>query len=246
MPRLRAFHLPGRWGLVSVSPFCLKLDAFLRMTGIEHESVTAATPFRGPKHKAPWIEYAWQTLGDSSFIVDFLKREFAVDPDAHLDARQRGMAIAIQRMIEENLYWAMVHDRWVRDENWALLKGSVLGDVPAPFRAMLAPYARHSVRKQLRGHGMGLHSPQEIEAIARKDIDAIAAMLGEGPWFFGDRPSMADATVYSLLANILWVPFASPMKSMIARHGHLVAWLERFRAEFYPEWQLDAPSAEPA
>ena len=32
MGKLAAYHLPGAWGLVSVSPFCLKLDAFLRMT----------------------------------------------------------------------------------------------------------------------------------------------------------------------------------------------------------------------
>jgi hypothetical protein len=34
MEKVVAYHLPGAWGLVSVSPFCLKLDAFLRMTGI--------------------------------------------------------------------------------------------------------------------------------------------------------------------------------------------------------------------
>ena len=47
MGKLVAYHLPGAWGLVSVSPFCLKLDAFLRMTGIDHEAVTATTPFGG-------------------------------------------------------------------------------------------------------------------------------------------------------------------------------------------------------
>ena len=53
MEKLTAYHLPGAWGLPSVSPFCLKLDAWLRIAGIEHESVTATTPFGGPKGKAP-------------------------------------------------------------------------------------------------------------------------------------------------------------------------------------------------
>lgn len=237
MSTLKAYHLPGRWGLPTVSPFCLKLDAFLRMTGIEHESITAATPFGGPKKKAPWIEYKGRIIGDSTLIVDFLKAEYGVDPDAHLDARQKATSVAIQRLIEENLYWAMVYDRWQRDENWPILKGSVLGDIPAPVRSMLAPYARYSVKKQLAGHGLGLHDPEDIEAIARKDIDALAALLGDGPWFFGEQASMADATVYSLLANILWVKFSSPMKEMIADHPNLVAMLERFKAEIYPEWK---------
>ena len=240
MPKLRAYHLPGRWGLVTVSPFCLKLDAFLRMTGIEHDSITATTPFGGPKKKAPWIEFAWQTLGDSSFIIDFLKKEFDVDPDANLSPAQRGTSVAIQRLVEENLYWIMVYDRWRREENWAILKESVLGDIPQPARSMLAPFARRSVRKQLEGHGMGLHAPDELEMIARKDIGALASILGDGQWFLSDRPTMADATVYSLLSNILWVPFKSPMKAMIESHENLVSWLNRFREEIYPEFTPQA------
>ena len=234
MAELRTYHLPGAWGLPTVSPFCLKLDAFLRMTGIEHESLTSSTPFGGPKKKAPWIEYKGKKLGDSTLIIDFLKQEFGKDPDAHLDNRQRATTVAIQRLIEENLYWALVYDRWCREDNWQRLKSTVLGDIPAPVRALLAPYARYAVKKQLAGHGMGLHSPEEIDAIAKKDIGALAALLGEGPWYFGDQPTMADATVYSLLANILFVEFESPMKDMITAHPPLVAMLEGFRARYYP------------
>ena len=82
MSELTAYHLPGRWGLVSVSPFCLKLDAFLRMTGIPHRSVTAATPFAGPKKKAPWIEHEGRKIGDSTLIILYLKERFGVDADA--------------------------------------------------------------------------------------------------------------------------------------------------------------------
>ena len=235
MSTLKAYHLPGAFGLPTVSPFCLKLDAFLRMTGIEHESVTAATPFAGPKKKAPWITYQGRTIGDSTFIIDFLKQEFSVDPDAHQDERQRAIGVAVQRLVEEYLYWAMVYDRWVREENWPILKGTVLGSIPAPARALLAPYARRSVKKQLEGHGMGLHSPDEIEAIARKDIGALAAILGDQEWFGAEKISMIDATVYSLLANIAFVDFTSPMKAMIADHANLTQWLERMRAELWPE-----------
>ncbi|MEP2734743.1 MAG: glutathione S-transferase family protein [Erythrobacter sp.] len=234
MAELRVFHLPGGWGLPTVSPFCLRLDAFLRLTGIEHEAETAPTPFPGPKNKAPWIEYKGKKLGDSSLIIAFLMEEFGVDPDTHLDDSQRGMAVAIQRLVEENLYWAMVYDRWCRTENWPILKGSVLGEIPTPIRMFLAPIARRGVKKQLSGHGMGLHSAKDIECIASRDIDALAAMLGNRPYFFGERPSMADAAVYSLLANIRDVAFTSPMKAMIEGHSNLTAMLDRFKAEVYP------------
>jgi len=207
----------------------------MRMCGIEHESITAATPFAGPKKKAPWIEHEGRTIGDSGLIIDYLQEKLGHDPNAGLTDPQRGKATAIQRLVEENLYWAMVYDRWQRSENWPILKGSVLGDIPAPVRAVLAPYARRSVRKQLEGHGMGLHSPEEIAAIAKKDINALAELLGDGGWYFGANPGLTDATVYSLLANIMFVPFASPMKDMIAGHANLTGFLERFRAALYPE-----------
>ena len=234
MTDLTAYHLPGGWGLASISPFCLKLDAFLRMTDIPHISVTVATPFSGPKKKAPWIEHEGCTIGDSTFIIDYLIEGFGKDPDAILTPAQRGQAVAIQRLVEENLYWVMVYDRWVREDNWPILKGSVLGEIPAPVRALIAPIARRGVKKQLNGHGIGLHSDNEIQAIARRDIGALASIIGDQDWFFGLMPSLADATVFSLLANIRYPTFTSPMKAMIDGHPALAAFVDRFRDRFYP------------
>lgn len=233
MTGLKAYHLPGGWGLVSVSPFCLKLDSFLRMAEIPHESVTAATPFGGPKKKAPWIEHEGRKIGDSSFIIAYLIERFGRDPDARLSPAQRGQAVAIQRLVEENLYWAMVYDRWVRAENWPVLKGSVLGQIPAPIRMALAPMARRGVKKQLAAHGLGLHGEAEIADIARRDLDALAGMLSGQQWFFGETPTMADAVVFSLLANIRYPAFASPMKAMIEDRPNLAAFVDRFRDRFY-------------
>ncbi|AWM77326.1 glutathione S-transferase family protein [Phenylobacterium parvum] len=179
------------------------------MTGIPHASVTASTPFGGPKRKAPWIEHDGRILGDSTFIIAYLVDRFGVDPDAGLSADQRGRAVAIQRLVEENLYWVMVFDRRVRDENGPVLKQSVLGQVPSAVRGVVAP-------------------------IARRDLEALAGMLGDRDWFQGDSPTPVDATVFSLLANIRYVAFASPMKAMIDNHPNLAGPVDRFRARFYP------------
>ena len=221
------------WGLPSVSPFCLKLDAWLRMAGIEHESVTATTPFGGPKGKAPWIEHDGRKIGDSTLIIQYLKQTLGVDPDAHLSSEQKGMAVAIQRLIDENLYWVMVNDRWNTPENWPLLTSTVLGGIPAPIRAIMAPVARRGVLKQLKGHGIGHHSAEEIAAIGTRDVDALAAILGHRDWFFGDKPSETDAVVYGQLANIYSVGFSSPIKAVIGGHANLVAFLARFKDRFY-------------
>lgn len=230
---LKVYHLPGAWGLPTVSPFCLKLDAWLRMTGIEHEAVTAATPFAGPKGKAPWIELDGHKLGDSTFIIAHLIERFGVDPDAHLTPAQRGQAVAIQRLIDENLYWTMVHDRWMNDANWQQFRDVVLGGLAVPVRRMLGPVARRGVKKQLQGHGMGIHSPAEVAAIGRRDVNALSAILGEQEWFFGSEPTSTDAVVYAQLVNIWRAPYASEVRRAIGETPNLASFIDRFAARYY-------------
>ncbi len=233
MSELTAYHLPGAWGLPSVSPFCLKLDAFLRMTGIPHKAVTAATPFGGPKGKAPWIEHEGKRIGDSGFIIEYLRTRFSVDPEKGLSAAERGVGLALRRLIEENLYWTMVYDRWMVDDNWKTFRNTVLGGIPIPTRYVVAPIARRGVRQQLRGHGMGIHNGEEIRAIGRRDVGALADVLGDKPYFLGNEPTEIDATAFGQLANIMLVPIASPVKDEALSRKNLVAFVDRLRTRYY-------------
>lgn len=226
-------HLAGAWGLPTVSPFCLKLDAFLRITGIPHKAVTAATPFAAPKRKAPWIEHEGKSIGDSSFIIDYLRTRFKVDPDSALTPGQRATSHALKRLIEENLYWTMVYDRWIVDANWKIFRDVVLSGVPVPVRHAIAPVARRGVRRQLRGHGIGLHSGEEIHAIGRRDIVALADFLGDKPFFMGDHPTEIDATAYGQLANIMNAPIVSSVKDDALSRPNLVAFNQRFKDRYF-------------
>jgi glutathione S-transferase len=225
--------IPPAWGLPSIGPFCLKVEAHLRMVEVPYRSVVDATPFKGPKGKLPWIEHEGQRIGDSGFIVDYVTRRFGRDPDAALSAGARAVAAAFRRLLEENLYWTMVYDRWLVDANWPITKETVLGLIPAPARLLVAPVARRGVRRQLAGHGIGLHSRDEIHAIGCRDIGALADFLGEKPFLMGDAPTSIDAVAYGLLANIAWAPVASPVQDAIAQRPNLGTHLERMRARFF-------------
>jgi len=233
MSELVVHHLPGAWGLASVSPFCLKLDAWLRIAGVSHRSVIDGTPFGAPKGKLPYIEHDGNKLGDSGFIIEYLKSQFLVDPDAALSPTERGVSLALRRLIEENLYWTMVFDRWAVDQNWALFKPIVLAGAPAALRPVIAVFARRGVRAQLRGHGMGIHAPPEIHEIGRRDIEALANVLGDKPFFLGDAPTEIDAIAYGQLANIARTPIESPLKQEILRRENLAGFIDRFHRRYY-------------
>jgi glutathione S-transferase len=119
------------------------------------------------------------------------------------------------------------------EENWRSFRDVVPGGVPAAARPLVAPIARRGVRKQLMGHGIGRHSAEEIHAIGRRDIGALANVLGDQPFFFGDAPTGFDAVAYGFLANIVEVPIASPVKDEGLRRANLPAYLARMRDRFW-------------
>jgi glutathione S-transferase len=228
-------QLPGAWGLPSISPFCLKLDLYLRMVGIPHQVVVDATPFRGPKGKLPWIEHDGRRIGDSGLIIEYLENRFGCDANAGLTVAERAVALALRRLIEENLYWTMVYDRWMVDENWSSFRDVILGGVPIPLRQVFAPVARRGVRRELEGHGIGLHSGDEIHAIGLRDIGAIGDFLADKPFMMGECATEVDAVAYGILPNIMNVPISSPIKDAALQRRNLVRYVERIGRQYFPE-----------
>ena len=109
------------WGLADVSPFVTKVDVYLRLAELPYrlvpfsmESFTAA-----PKGKLPYIVDGYETIADSSFIVDYLKKKYSDPLDAKLGPSVRAAGHAIKRMLEENFYWVIVAERW-RDTKTAV------------------------------------------------------------------------------------------------------------------------------
>lgn len=226
-------ELPGAWGLPSVSPFCLKLQTWLRVAGVSYTTVVDATPFRAPKGKLPYIEHDGRRIADSGFIIEYLSERFGPVPDARLTPSERAIGLAMRRLVEENLYWVMVYDRWVVEENWRVFRDVVLGGVPAPLRPLIGPIARRGVKAQLKGHGIGIHSADEVHAIGRRDVGALADFLAEKPFFFGESATELDAVAYGLLANVMEVPLASPVKDYARSRANLVEFVARMRSRYY-------------
>ena len=233
MSELIVHHLPSAWGLPSVSPFCLKLDTYLRIVGLPFTAVIDKVPFGAPKKKLPYIEHSGRRIGDSTLAIDYLEGEFGVDGNAGLSAGQRAVALALQRLLEENLYWVMVYDRWMVDANWQFFRDIVLGGMPLPVRRLAGPAIRRGIGRRIEGHGLGVHGEREIHAIGIRDLGAVADFLGDEPFLMGDRATTVDAAAYGLLANILLTPVASPVKEAGLARDNLVSYLQRVRDSYF-------------
>src|SRR5215467_2268822 len=73
---IKLYQFNPAWGLPNPSPFCMKVETYLRMVGLPYEVVNGAMPFKAPKKKLPYIEDGAQVVADSGFIVDYLKKTY--------------------------------------------------------------------------------------------------------------------------------------------------------------------------
>jgi glutathione S-transferase len=225
---------PGAWGIPSISPFCVKLEGYLRMTGVPF-MVKVADFRKAPKGKIPFIEEDGVYLGDSQLVIEHLKRKHGDPLDAGLGAEDVAKGHAVRRMLEESTYWHIVHDRWVREEGWAVYRPVFEGLFPPVVGKLVPPLIRRGIRKALHAHGLGRHRPEELLEMGKADVSAVAALLGDKPFLLGERPTSFDATVYAMVVSITAFPVDSPLRRYTLEQRNLVRYCERFRERYFEE-----------
>ncbi len=224
------------FGLPNASPFCMKVEAYLRLAGLEYRCANGAMPFRAPRRKLPWIDDGGTVVADSSFIVRHLEATRGAPLDGWLSTRDRAQGHLIARMLEESSYFVMLYYRWVDERGWRLTKPQFFGTLPPVVSDLVAGFARRKLRRDCLGQGLGLHTPEEIAAFGCADYDALAAHLEGREFLLGDRPSSADAIGVAFLANLLRVPGDDPVRSHALRQPALVAYCDRMMARVFPEY----------
>ena len=222
------------FGLPDPSPFVTKAEVLLKMAGLSYRTDTNGLR-KAPKGKLPYIDDDGERVADSTFIRWHIEKKYGIDLDRGLSAEQRAIGWAFEKMAEDQLYWAVVEERWLDDENFAKGPKRFFKRVPAPARPVVVALIRRSIRSRLRAHGMGRHSREEIVALATRSTDAIADYLGQKPYFFGSEPSGADATVFAFVCSLLCPRFDTPLRTAAERRDNLKHYVARMAARYYPD-----------
>jgi len=219
------------FGLPDPSPFVMKSEVHLKMAGVPYRFERAA-PNSAPKGKIPFIRVGAHRLGDSTFIRAHIEREHRFDFDKGLSLEQRAQAWAIERMLEDHLYFALLQVRWLDDENWEKGPSHFFDGAPEG----VAEAARERTSAKLDGHGLGRHREDEIMELGGRSLSALSALLGDKPYLFGDEPCGTDATAFAFAAATLTPFFDSDLRKHAERHTNLIAYRDRMMGRYYPEF----------
>lgn len=222
------------FGLPDASPFVTKADMLLKLSGLPYRK-DVANPLKAPKGKLPVIEDEGQVIADSTFIRFHLERKYGIDFDAGMPPRERGIAWAVEKLLEDNLYWIVLQSRWLDDEAFARGPSFFFRAIPWPARAVVEGMMRRKLLKSTRAQGMGRHSPDEQFALAAKTYASLSSVLADSDFLGGGRPCGGDAALFAFLLSGLCRHFDSPLRAEAERYANLVGYTERMRAAYYPE-----------
>lgn len=230
------YQFSPHFGLPNASPFCLKLETYLRMAKIPFQIRTVNNPAKSPKGKLPFIKDHDKVLGDTHLIILHLKQQYGAYLDQNLTPVQQAQTLAITHMVEEHLYWIGMYARWIDPVGWPSTRDAFFEPLPSYLKLFLPKILRKRMAKTLYAQGIGRHSAVEIYQLGIEDINAIATLLGTQSYFWGDSPTSIDATLFAFLANIIWVPQENILKKHILNLPSIPAYCERIKKNFYPEW----------
>lgn len=226
---------PGRaWGSPNLSPFCAKVETYLRMTEVPYK----VGPFgrrNSPKGKVPFVQIDGAYMGDSQMIIAELERRRAASGaealDAGLTPRDRTTAHLVRRTLEEGLYFVGLYLRWIPDAGYRAMTQEFATFVPR----LAVPIVRRMQRKKLHEQGTGRHTFDEVISIGRDDCDAIADVLGDNAFVLGERPRTIDATLYAFLEAFLAFPVETPLLQHVRTKTNLIAYRERLRSRWWKD-----------
>ena len=228
------------FGLPNASPFCMKVETYLRLAGLEYETKIIANPGKAPKKKLPFIIDQGKTIADSHMVLDYLRAEYGDPLGEGATLEELARHHALQRMLEEHTYFCMIWYRWLDPVNADATREVFFGFLPGILKRLIFALAQRTVRKQTEAQGIGRHSPDEIKKLGLDDIQAVTGYLGDKPYFGGDTPREIDATAYAFLANNICTPTVTPVADACRRNDNLVAYVRRLNERVFPELRIQA------
>ena len=219
-------------GVVDLRPFVVKVDTLLRLAKLPYEKKSGPQHFsKAPKKKLPFIEDDGQVIADSYFIAQHLKDKYEIDFDSWLTPDQKAQSYLITKSLEENFYFCIVYSRWIKSDVWPEFKTHAFAKLPMPLKLIVPPLARKGVISTLDKQGISRHSDEEILHIYDQTLQQLSTILGNKPYFMGDKMCSLDIVAYAMLVQMTMTEMETSFTRQAKQYSNLVEFCQRFQQQ---------------
>lgn len=222
-------------GLPNASPFCMKVETYLRLAGLAYETARVDNPGKAPKGKLPYISDNGRIVCDSRLIIHYLKEKYGDPLGEGLSEKDILTHKMLGRMMDEHFYFCLLYSRWVDPSQQQATRDDFFGFLPGPLKHLIFMRVQRNMRKSLHAQGLGRHDRSDIYALGIEDIGTAAALLGANDFFGGEAPREIDATAFAFLANVIVPPYDTPLRRAAHGHDNLTAYAARMMQRVFPE-----------
>jgi len=140
-------------------------------------------------------------------------------------------------MLEEYMYWEVVADRWVNQENWPTVRSAYFKNMPGFMRTFFPNFfIKPRVLQSVNGVGILRLSESERLEKAFQDIDSLVHFLGEKKYLLGDTPSRVDSSMFAILDSMVAKQVRSKAKDHVLKHETLRSYINRMYLLVWPGW----------
>ncbi|XP_045608834.1 failed axon connections isoform X1 [Procambarus clarkii] len=231
--------------LPSLSPYCLKVETWLRLAHLQYQNVDHKMKYKSKKGQLPFVEVNGEEIADSAIIIKELGSRYNADLDGGLTPEQRNVAHATISMIENHFAWVVKYFFYnnpdLMIQGFKLdLKQVTQRALPTVILNFLFKRKLKAAAKKVRAHGIGVHKPEEIEEFGHNDLTVLSDLLGDKPFFFGDIPTSLDVVAFANLAQVAFMDKEvsySLRDWMTENCANLVEFCNRVKDRAFPDWE---------
>ena len=222
------------WNCHSPSPYVVKTMIQLDMLGVDY-GMQIADLDEAPYKKAPYVKDDGNLIADSAFIRKYFEKKTGQDLDAGLSLQQRATAWALERMIEADISLMMLHERWLKNENFDKGPAQFFMAIPSEAREKVMESARSPIRQRVDSQGLSRFDENKRIELFDDAVKALSNQLADNDFMFGSEPTALDAVAAAFTQACSTEYFDTPMKEVYAKYPNLKAHADLMDKRYFKE-----------
>lgn len=231
------FQFPKTNGL-NFSPFCLKVETFLRVLNIDYEAVESIHLInRFSRQKFPAIQYNDELIQDSAAIIKFLEEKVissgprpSLPLDFDLSEKERDLTTMVISILDNSYSPVMACFRWKHDLGWKDFQPLAFASLPFPVSKFVPNMVRKRNVEKLTIGGSARYSFEELLAQISKILGVLSRLLGSNKYLLGDKFHTVDVSLYAHLYQLIRIELDTPAHRAARSFDNLVKYVERVEA----------------